>query len=454
MASKAQARPLKILLLGINYAPEIISTAVYNTDLAEGMASRGAEVRVVAAKPYYPEWRVRKGWRGPFWRNRRSETGVKITHCPLYVPANPTGLKRILHHASFAITALPIALWRGLVWRPDIVFVVAPSMISAPVGWLAARLAGAKAWLHIQDFEVEAAFATGLLKPESRIARAARAFEHWVLRRFDRVSTISAPMVAKLRQKQVPQERVCELRNWANLEKVKPLERPSPMRTELGIHTPHVVLYSGNLANKQGLEIIPDIARRLDHRRDVTFVVCGDGPLRSRLEEMSRGLSNIRFLPLQPIERLGELLGMADIHLLPQIAGAADLVLPSKLTNMLASGRPVLATTEPGTALADEVEGAGLVTRPGDGAAAAEALSALLDDPERRAALGTRARALALERWDATRTLNELKSAFELLCSDGRTAPHETPPTEPTSTDLALNSRFPLNPKALRQQNR
>ncbi|WP_261384799.1 WcaI family glycosyltransferase [Vannielia litorea] len=445
---------MKILVLGINYAPEIISTAVYNTDLAEGMASRGAEVRVVAAKPYYPEWRVRKGWRGPFWRNRRSEIGVKITHCPLYVPANPTGLKRILHHASFAITALPIALWRGLVWRPDIVFVVAPSMISAPVGWLTARFAGAKAWLHIQDFEVEAAFATGLLKPESRIARAARAFETWVLRRFDQVSTISAPMVAKLRQKQVPQERVSELRNWANLEKVKPLEGPSPMRAELGIRTRYVVLYSGNLANKQGLEIIPDIARRLDHRRDVTFVVCGDGPLRSRLEEMSRGLSSIRFLPLQPLERLSELLGMADIHLLPQIAGAADLVLPSKLTNMLASGRPVLATTEAGTALADEVEGAGLVTRPGDGAAAAEALSALLDDPERRAALGTRARALSIERWDATRTLNDLKAAFVLLCCENRTAPHETPPVEQPLTDIVLDTRFALNPKTLQQQNR
>ena len=390
---------MRILILGINYAPEMIGTGPLSTGLAEGLARQGADVHVITAKPYYPAWRIFDGWRRPFWR-RRTENGVKVVHCPLYVPRNPTGSRRILHHASFALAALPVALGKVLTFRPDVVIVVAPSMIASPVGWLAARLSGAKAWMHIQDFEVEAAFATGLLPESSWIGRRARAFEAWILRRFDRVSSISVPMVAKLCEKGVPDAHVYELRNWANLKAVRPVEGISPMKAELGITTRHVVLYSGNLANKQGLEIIPQMARHLAHRDDLTFVVCGDGPMRDTLVEMAEGLQNTRFLPLQPYERLSDLLGMADVHLLPQIAGAADLVLPSKLTNMLASGRPVLATADPNTALGKEVMGAGVIVPPEDSAAAAAALEQLLDSPETHTSYGHEARQRALERWD------------------------------------------------------
>lgn len=184
------------------------------------------------------------------------------------------------------------------------------------------------------------------------------------------------------------------------------------MKAELGINTPYVALYSGNLANKQGIEVLPEMAHHLAHRDDLTLLICGDGPLREKLVALSAGLNNMRFLPLQPLDRLSELLGLADVHLLPQIAGAADVMLPSKLTNMLASGRPVLATAQEGTALSDEVEGAGVVTPPGDGKAAARALETLLDNPEWRVELGKAARQRALDRWDMEAILEALHLEF------------------------------------------
>ncbi|PKP69097.1 MAG: colanic acid biosynthesis glycosyltransferase WcaI [Alphaproteobacteria bacterium HGW-Alphaproteobacteria-4] len=404
---------MRILVLGINYAPEIISTAVYTCGLAEDLAARGHDVSVIAAVPYFPAWKRMAGW-AQGWRHER-RGGVEVMHCPLYVPARPTGVRRVLHHASFALAALPVALWQAVRWRPDMVFVVAPSLISAPVGWLAARLAGAKVWLHIQDFEVEAAFATGLLRAQSCLGRAAMGFERWALRRFDRVSSISAPMVDRLRAKGVPGERLYELRNWANVAAVTPLEGPSPLRRELGISTPHVVLYSGNLANKQGLEILPEVARRLAHRADLTFAICGEGPMRDDLLRRSAGLAAIRFFPLQPLDKLSVLLGMADVHLLPQIAGAADLMLPSKLTNMLASGRPVVATADPATALGREIDGCGILTPPGDAGAMATAIEALLDAPDARARLGAAARQRAIWRWDGQAILAGLEGEFTRL---------------------------------------
>ncbi|HET8612497.1 MAG TPA: glycosyltransferase, partial [Sphingomonas sp.] len=114
-------------------------------------------------------------------------------------------------------------------------------------------------------------------------------------------------------------------------------------------------------------------------------------------------------------ERLGELLGLADVHLLPQIVGAADLVLPSKLTNMLASGRPVVATAAPGTGLADEVEGCGIVTPPGDAAAFAAAIERLIDDPGERARLGRAARTRAEERWSRAGVLGRFTADLDRL---------------------------------------
>lgn len=405
---------MRLLFLGLNYAPEEIGIGLYSGEMLRGWVDAGNTGEVVAAHPYYPQWRVWPGHGG--WWKRNVEHGVRVTRCPIYVPARPSGLRRILHHLSFAASSLWPML-RGARRKPDIVMTTAPSLIAAPVALLAAKLAGAQSWLHVQDFEVEAAAATGLVKGKGLGARLAHGFERWVLRSFDLVSTISPQMCAKLRDKGVDPARVFELRNWADIDGIVPLAGPSPYRAEWGIATPHVALYSGNIANKQGIELVIEAARILQGRDDLTFVICGEGPNRARLEAEAAALPNIRIHDLQPRERLGDLLGMASVHLLPQLAGAADLVLPSKLTNMLASGRPVVATAASGTGLADEVEGVGMVTPPGDAAAFAGAIKRLLESSSERLSLGIAARARAEQRWGRLNILEQFFLRAEELCN-------------------------------------
>lgn len=398
---------MKVLVVGLNYAPEKVGIAVYTAGMAEALVARGHEVRVIAGNPYYPAWRITDGYNAWAYSNA-TEHGVSVTRVPHYIPAEPTGLRRLLHHASFAASALVPSLWTALTYRPDVVLTVAPSLIAAPVARVAAWMAGAQSWLHVQDFEVEAAFATGLLKGEGRGARAANWFERTVLKSFHRVSSISPAMCRRLVEKGVPAARVTELRNWADVDAVRPATAPSPYRQQWGVSTEHVALYSGNIANKQGIEIVLEAARHLQDRKDLTFVICGEGPNRANLERQAAGLPNLQFHDLQPKERLNDLLGLATVHLLPQIAGAADLVLPSKLTNMLASGRPVVATADPGSGLYDEVEGCGLLVKPDDGPAFAAAISQLLDKTTLRRELGVAARERALERWDRVNILGTL----------------------------------------------
>lgn len=384
---------MKVLICSANFLPEQVGIGKYSGEMAQWLAAQGHDVHVVTSPPYYPQWRVRAGYRWPPYRRERLP-GITIWRAPLWVPKNPSGLRRILHLLSFAVTSLPVVLCHAF-WRPQLVITVAPALVCAPGAWLVARLCGAKAWLHVQDFEIDVAFRLGLLQSKP-LKKLALGLERWLLRRFDNVSSISHRMVERLVAKGVDKERVRYFPNWVDIAHISPQSSSPSYRRELGIdsHT-FVVLYSGALAAKQGLRVIPEVAAMLADRRDILFVICGEGALKEELESSTRQLPNVRLLPLQPFERLGELLTMADIHVLPQSSDAADLVLPSKLSGMLASGRPVVATCAPGTELAAVVSQCGLITTPEDADHLASAILQLINDRPLMVELGQRARTWA-----------------------------------------------------------
>ena len=401
----------RLLVVALNYAPDLTGIGKYVSEMTEWLATRKQlAIRVVTAPPYYPGWTVHPGYSSLRYK-KELVAGVGIYRCPLWVPRTPRGAARVLHLLSFALSSLPVLLWQAVTWRPDIVFVVEPPLGAVPGAWLAARLCGARAWLHVQDFEVDAAFDLGLLRA-GMVRRAVLALERWLMRGFDRVSNISERMLAKLLEKGVDQQRVVFFPNWVDMSLIRPLEEPNALRAELSITTEtQVLLYSGTMGEKQGLEIVIDVARGFQ-RSNVLFVLCGDGVARDRLQAAAAGLANIRFLPLQPLSRLNELLNLADVHLLPQRAAAADLVMPSKLSAMMASGRPVVATAHVGSDLARISAEGGIVVPPGDADGFGRALRRLLDDEELRHRLGASGRAYALANWERDMVLQR---AFDNL---------------------------------------
>jgi len=427
---------MKILICGQNYAPELTGTGKYTAEMAEALAAAGHEVRVVCGPPYYPAWQIEEGYSGCHYRSELVR-GVQVRRVPLWVPRQPGGAKRLLHLASFALAALPVMLRQAL-WRPDVVMAVAPGLMGAPGAWLAARLAGARCWLHVQDFEVDAAFELGLLRG-ARARGIALAVERLLLRRFDVVSSISDKMVGNAARKGVPAPRLYLLPNWVDTQAIVPLGRPSRLRQALGIgDRQKVVLYAGNMGAKQGLEVLMYAAAALAGDPGITFVFCGNGPARAELELHCAGLDNCRFLPLQPTDALNELLNLADIHVLPQRGGAADLVMPSKLTGMLASGRAIVAMADPGTELHTALQGRGVAVPPEDVEALAAAIRRLARDADLRAALGAAARAYAVGNLSAPAVLGRLDTRLRALCADDAARPvgSELPPA-PLRTEEA-----------------
>jgi len=407
---------MRLLILSLNFAPEAVGIGKYSGELAQWLAQRGHTVTVLCAPPYYPQWRIQAPYRNRFQTDLQQ--GVVIQRAPLWVPRRPTTARRLLHLVSFSITVLALLLAQ-LRRPPDRLVVVAPAFFSALPALLFAALCRWRnkplgTLLHIQDFELDAAYGLGLLR-NRRLRTLAAGLERTILRRFDAVSTISPSMTQVLRQKGVDPSAIRLFPNWVDCNLYQSCAvgpdttQLQEFRRELGIPNDAVVaLYAGSMNRKQGIEILAQVARALSDNSSLWWLFCGEGPSRPALEQGCDGLAQVRFLPLQPEVRFRLLLQLADLHLLPQQAGAADLVMPSKLLAMLASGRPVVATAEPGTNLAKALQSdpaGGVVTPPGDTKRLAEAVAQLAGDPARRAQLGQAAQRQAQRRWQRDRVL-------------------------------------------------
>ena len=415
---------MKILLYGINYAPEPVGIGKYSGELAAWLASQGHQVRVITAPPYFPGWRVAGGHSNRY--GLELFAGIRIRRCPLWVPRRPSGPTRLLHLASFALSSLgPLLAQRA--WRPDVVITVAPAFFCAPGALLLGRVCGRRmiTWLHIQDFELDAAFELGLLK--GRLLRSlAEGWERRTLRSFDRVSSISAAMVQRFGDKGVDRSRSVLVPNWVDLKMIRPqlgaARLENPYRRELTISADQLVLmYSGSMNKKQGLDLLVEIIHELADLPQLVWLLAGEGPTKADLVEATQGLSNVRHLSLQPMERLNDWLNAADIHLLPQRAEAADLVLPSKLLGILASGRPVVASSPEGSELAVLADQAGACVRPGDAGAFAAAIRDLVISPERRSDAGRRARLLAENHFGMEAVLSRFEQQLKDLVSQANT---------------------------------
>jgi len=371
---------LRILIYSLNHAPELTGIGKYNGEMASWLAQRGHQVRVVCAPPYYPHWRVQPGWSA--WRYRReSIAGVWVQRCPLWVPATPTGLKRIVHLLSFALSSLPVILmqWR---WRPQWIVVTEPPLFCVPAAQLLARLSGARLWLHVQDFEVDAARQLGLLQ-RPRLMAAVSALEGRLMRRCERVSTLTPSMLARLADKGVEAQRRVLFPNWIDQSMfTDPDTDIAALRRKWSLQPGEfVVLYAGNMGRKQGLETILEAAQRLSSVAAIKFWLCGEGAQQALLRQRAAGMDNVTFMRLQPEPRFRQMMSLVDLHLLPQQAGATDLVMPSKLLGIFASGRPAVVATEPGSGLYQATSGRALQVPPGDVDALQAAIVRLRADP-------------------------------------------------------------------------
>jgi colanic acid biosynthesis glycosyl transferase WcaI len=371
---------MKILVYGINYYPELTGIGKYTAEMCEWFAARGHQVEVITAMPYYPDWRIQKKYRGRWW-HKEQINGVIVYRVPLYVPSEITSVKRIIHEFSFACASM-VFFVPALFKKYNCLIAVCPPFHLGFQSIFYQYLRKTPVIYHIQDLQVDAARKLGLIKNTSFLSILEKA-EFFILRKARKVSSISEGMKRNILKKGIGADKYIPLPNWVDVNTIIPLPVEQSLKKELGFNKEDkILLYSGNIGEKQGLEVILDAALFLCHLKNLHFVFVGEGANKINLMESAKRmkLQNIHFLPLQPYQKLSKLLAMADLHFVIQKKAAADLLLPSKLISILSCGGLAIVTAEPETTLYELLKNnnIGVVIEPENSKALSDAIETFI----------------------------------------------------------------------------
>ncbi|SDD62736.1 colanic acid biosynthesis glycosyl transferase WcaI [Mucilaginibacter pineti] len=377
-----------ILLISHNFSPEPTGIGKYNGEMIDWLTKNGYDCTVLTTYPYYPYWKVQAPYKNRWYKkevtiNPETNTSLTVYRCPSYVPADPTGKKRMIQDLSF---------WSSMFWmlpklisgkkKFDLIITVAPPFHLAYLGLMIRKLKGGKLLYHIQDLQIEAAQDLNMLSSQKLFDRIYK-IEKSIMQKADYVSSISDGMIAKIKSK-IDKE-IYFFPNWVDTAYFFPLSNRSELKSKWGYHkSDFIFLYSGAIGEKQGLESIIDAAESMMKKGNIKFIICGSGPYKEKLIQIAetKALNNINFLPVQDKELFNEFLNMADVHLILQKANASDLVMPSKLTTILAVGGISLVTAPEGTSLHQVIKqyDLGYVIEPENKEILNEAINAIIVD--------------------------------------------------------------------------
>ncbi|MGP3924181.1 glycosyltransferase family 4 protein [Streptomyces sp. 8N616] len=376
----------RLLLVSTNYAPEQAGIGPYATQIAEHLAAdeRHAEVHVLAGMPHYPAWRTDPAYRG-VWRAEEERAGVLLHRRRHTVPPRQTAVRRALYEASILAHGLAAPPRMG---RPDAVLAQLPSLAGGVIGARIARRYGVPYVPVVQDLMGAAAAQSGIRGGGRASAAAAGAVEAYVLKRARLVGVIHESFVDKVTAMGVARDRIRLVPNWSHV--ARPSRPRAEMRARLGWREGRiVVLHSGNMGLKQGLEVLVEAAREAP---DVHIVLMGDGNQREHLRALGAGLPNLHFLPPAEEAEFPDVLAAADVLAVTQRASVLDMSIPSKLTSYFAAGRPVVASVAEQGGTAEEVRRseAGVLVPPENPPALLAAVRKLAEDPAAADALGSR----------------------------------------------------------------
>jgi len=398
----------RILFVTRYFWPELIGSAPFTSDIAEWLAQHGRETTVLSGLPHYPDTEVFPAYRNG--RRRRETVGtVTVERLRSGAPRHGSALARILNETDFLVRGLG-ALASGRIARHPVVLALCPSILCVTLA-LAARQRGGVCIAIVHD--IQSGLAERLGMGGSRLGGLMRAAERMMLNRVDMVVVLSSEMRDQLRRIGVtaPIEVVPLWVDTDHIQPVEPVLRPSVK-----------VLYSGNLGRKQGLGQVVAMAEQLARKRpEIEIILRGNGNQMTELsaEILRLGLGNVRLAELQPNEGLATALAAGDIHLVPQNPRTASFAVPSKIFNIMAVGRPFVATALPHSTLwhLQRQSGAFLCVPPDEPWSFAEAVLRLADDEQLRRELGRRGREFVEQHYAKPLILGEFMSRVDALAA-------------------------------------
>jgi colanic acid biosynthesis glycosyl transferase WcaI len=326
------------------FFPDHSGIPLYSSDFAFYAAENGHQVSVVTGFPFYPSWKKRKEDKGVLFRTDHHKN-VKIYRGYIYVPAKPTGVKRILQEISFLFFSF-INFFRA--GKQDVVVLFVTPVLLGVMGWFFKKVYGARLIINIQDFQVEAADSLGMLNKLPIVP-----LMHWLEKRSfkgaDVVSSISDGMVNILKQKGVEESKIYLWPNWIDVSEASALGSKGEFRRQFSIpDNKTIVAYAGNVGEKQGLSTLIDLAIDFKDRQDLIFLIIGEGGdlMNLKAYHAEKKADNVRFLPFLDPKGYKNFLADADVIFISQKKIPKDIYFPSKLLGLMAGKKLIFLAAD------------------------------------------------------------------------------------------------------------
>jgi colanic acid biosynthesis glycosyl transferase WcaI len=377
---------MRIVVWGINYAPEKLGIGPCNVALCEFLVERGSQISMLTGFPYYPAGKRRPEDAGRLLTTEKLN-GVRVRRCWHFVPKRFSAMKRLLHELSFVIFSF-LRLILGS--RSDLLIVVSPPLFLGVAARLICLVRGGRYFLHLQDLRRDAAMNLGIGK-SSITNRICNALESVAYRGAWRISGVSLGILGALKKQGVPE---AKLRYFPNgTDPAIQVAKGRFRAVNCFEAEKFLVVYSGNIGVKQGLQQLILAIRHVKNPA-VQIIICGDGTQKQQLLEMAAGVHNVWIKGTLEAQDYREMLADADLMVVSLVAGSGGTFYPSKLLSACAAGKPVLAICDADSELATVVEtnGCGVVVRPDDPEGLAQWLERLSRDPRQLEPMGKAAK--------------------------------------------------------------
>lgn len=384
---------MRILFLNRSFAPDVEATGQLLGELCADLAQAHA-INVIAGKANF----LSDSWGFSLVRTEQ-QGSVRVYRVNNFRFNKQSALGRACGLLTYFFGAALIGM---VVRHPDVIVVETDPPFLGMLGALLKACHRARLVYYLQDLFPEVGLAMGRLRP-GLLTCLLRWSTQVGLRAADRIVVIGEDMRRKVIARGIAPEAIAIIPNWTDTNLVRPEPDRSALRHGMGLDDRFTVAYSGNLGLSQSLEAILDAADEL-RREPIQFVLIGEGASKQELMRKAQRLelTNVRFLPYQPKERLSAALGMADVHIIPMKRGLAGCVVPSKLYGILAAGRPYVAAVDDDcdVATVTRTHGTGLVIAPDDVACLVGAIRHCRQHPDELDGMGRRGRALAESAFD------------------------------------------------------
>jgi glycosyltransferase involved in cell wall biosynthesis len=410
---------MKIALFTHYFWPELGAPSARLLELGRVWAARGNEVSVVTNFPNHPTGVVPETYRGRAFQIETKD-GVRIVRCRTYATPNRGFVRKTLGHLYFMLQA--VLQGTPHVRDADVVVASSPTLFAAVAAFVVSRRLGVPFVIEVRDLWPAIFVDLGVIRNRAAIWCLER-LELFLYRRSAAVVTVTRAFADDIARRGIAREKLHVVPNGVDLAAFQPGPADTALRTRLGLAGKFVFLYCGAHGISHALERILDVAARLGGDALIHFLFVGEGAEKDGLVERARALAltNVSFQPAVSRENVPVLYRSADVCLVPlRAVPLFRAFIPSKMFEILACGRPVLASLEGESAQILGESGAAVVVPPEDVDAIAAAVRQLAADPALCARLARRGRPYVAAHFDREVLGERYLAILERVAGDAR----------------------------------